>query len=165
VTTLARLLRLDDGEFPELRAAIEAKPLPKPPAPKPLGWGRDMIAFLRAEDAPPSPAEQIRHAIRMAVAPLPTLLDQPAPVTDWAARLAHAWSQVAPRTANVAEALVREGNRNAAADEYEVQAATAPLLAGFIDLTVVQLPGWRKALAETAEAELALYDAESGAGR
>lgn len=57
MTRVARLLHLDDGEFPELRAAIEAKPLPKASASKPPNWGRDMIAFLRAEDnVPPMPA-------------------------------------------------------------------------------------------------------------
>lgn len=57
MTRVARLLHLDDGEFPELRAAIEAKPLPKASASKPPNWGRDMIAFLRAEDnVPPIPA-------------------------------------------------------------------------------------------------------------
>lgn len=55
MTRVARLLHLDDGEFPELRAAIEAKPLPARPVPKPAGWGRDMIAFLRSQDAPAAP--------------------------------------------------------------------------------------------------------------
>jgi hypothetical protein len=52
VTRVARLLHLDDGEFPALRAQIEAKPLPAPPAPKPLGWGRAMLDHLKAADAP-----------------------------------------------------------------------------------------------------------------
>lgn len=39
------------------RTAEEAKPLPAPSASKPPNWGRDMIAFLRAEDnVPPMPA-------------------------------------------------------------------------------------------------------------
>jgi len=49
VTRLARLLHLDDGEFPALRAQIETKPLPTPPAPKPLGWGRAMLDHLNTE--------------------------------------------------------------------------------------------------------------------
>lgn len=49
MSRLASLLHLDDGEFPALRAQIEAKPIPAPHASKPLGWGRDMLAFLRAE--------------------------------------------------------------------------------------------------------------------
>lgn len=58
MTRVARLLHLDDGEFPALRAQIEAKPITAPPAPKPLGWGRDIIAFLREQDAPAAPKPQ-----------------------------------------------------------------------------------------------------------
>lgn len=44
----------------------------------------EVLAELRAEDAPPTPAEQIRHALTMAVAPLAALLAEPLPpVTNW----------------------------------------------------------------------------------
>ena len=55
MTRVARLLHLDDGEFPALRAQIEARPIPAPPAPPaplPLGWGRAMLNHLKAADAP-----------------------------------------------------------------------------------------------------------------
>lgn len=51
----SRLLeRIHPTELIEARAAAESKPLPPAPAPKPPNWGRDMIAFLRAE-APVEP--------------------------------------------------------------------------------------------------------------
>lgn len=49
MSTLKQLLHLDDGEFPALRAQIEATPLPAPPAPKRPGWARGMLAHLHAE--------------------------------------------------------------------------------------------------------------------
>jgi hypothetical protein len=49
MTRLAQLLHLDDGEFPEIRAQIESKPLPVPPAPKRPGWARGMLNHLHAE--------------------------------------------------------------------------------------------------------------------
>jgi hypothetical protein len=60
VTRVARLLHLDDGESPALRAEIESKPLPATPAQKRPGWGRDMIAFLNAE----APVLDLRAADR-----------------------------------------------------------------------------------------------------
>ena len=50
--TVAKFLHLDDGEFPALRAQIEARPIPAPPAPLPPGWGRAMLNHLKAADAP-----------------------------------------------------------------------------------------------------------------
>ena len=65
--TVAKLLHLDDGEFPALRAQIEARPIPAPPAKKPPNWGRDMIAFLHAE----APVEPRTLGMRRPATPRP----------------------------------------------------------------------------------------------
>ena len=36
-------------ELVEAREVAESKPLPAPPAPKPLGWGRAMVDYLKTE--------------------------------------------------------------------------------------------------------------------
>lgn len=41
--------RIHPQELIELRAAAEAAPLPAPPVPKPLGWGRAMLDHLATE--------------------------------------------------------------------------------------------------------------------
>lgn len=65
MTRLASLLHLDDGEFAAARAEQEARPLPQRPAPLPAGWGRGMIAFLRAE----APVEPRTLGMRRPTAP------------------------------------------------------------------------------------------------
>jgi hypothetical protein len=72
-------------EFPDLRAAIEATPVRRPAPFRPAypGVSRTVIDELRAAAAGPSPAEQVRHARTMALAPLAALLNEPVPVTDW----------------------------------------------------------------------------------
>lgn len=67
MTRVARLLHLDDGEFPALRAQIEAAPLPKRPARKPLGSGRSAIGYLTAVAPVDGP---VRHRSRYTVAAL-----------------------------------------------------------------------------------------------
>jgi len=61
---------------------------PRGVAPAPLagrpGIAAEVLRELRAADAPPTPAEQIRHALTMVTAPLAKLLNQAAPRTDWA---------------------------------------------------------------------------------
>jgi hypothetical protein len=155
VTTLARLLHLDDGEFPALRAQIEAKPLPTPPAKKPVGWGRAMLDHLNAE----APVERRTLGLRRPSAPIPP---RPIVLTDWSARLADDWTHLASRWDNLAAATVREYDRLHLGAEYEVHAWFAPILSELTELTTVQLPEWRKALRVHAEAELALYDAKAG---
>jgi hypothetical protein len=81
VKTVSRLLHLDDGEFPALRAQIEARPIPAPPVQKPPNWGRDMIAFLRAE----APVEPRTLGMRRPAAPRPPRPFSP----DLITRLAH----------------------------------------------------------------------------
>lgn len=51
---LAERLHLDTGEFDAARAIAESKPLPTQPVRKPLGWGRDMLTYLRAQDTTPA---------------------------------------------------------------------------------------------------------------
>ena len=90
--------RIHPQELVKLRAAAESKPLPAAPAPKPIGWGRDMIAFLRVE-APAVPAADHhrydpdrllpRHAVVRRVTPARVVLDDIDTVTaDVAAVLA-----------------------------------------------------------------------------
>jgi hypothetical protein len=47
-------------EIVELREVAEAKPLPAPPAPKPLGWGRAMVDYLNTE-APVKDRDPFRY--------------------------------------------------------------------------------------------------------
>lgn len=147
MTRLSQLLHLDDGEFPELRAAIESKPLPAPAAPKPLGWGPAMLSYLRALDVAATPT----------TAPLPQ--------TDWSARIARDWRHLDARWDNLSGAITRvyDGLPDAAVNE--TRGRFAQLLSELTELTAVQLPDWRQSLRIHAEAELALYGTESGAGR
>lgn len=58
MTRLSQLLHLDDGEFPAVRAQIEAQPLPKREAPfraAYTGVSADVLPWLRAQDAPVPP--------------------------------------------------------------------------------------------------------------
>ena len=70
------------------QAAIPAEK-PRGVDPRPLhtrpGVTRQVLDELRALNAEPTPAEQLRHAWTMTLAPLHDLLAEPEPVTDWAA--------------------------------------------------------------------------------
>lgn len=89
----------------------------------------------------------------------------PIALTDWSARIASDWRHLNSRWDDLGDVLDREFGRWLAGSEYAAAAVVAPLLSELTELTAVQLPDWRQALATHAEAELALYDAENGAGR
>lgn len=54
MTRLSQILHLDDGEFPAVRAAIEARPASKPTQHPKLS-AREALAWMRAQDAPVPP--------------------------------------------------------------------------------------------------------------
>jgi len=142
VKTVARLLHLDDGEFPALRAQIEARPIPAPPAKKPLGWGPAMLAYLRALDVAAEPN----------IAPFVQ--------TDWSARLATDFAQVDNRHDNLTKAVARDYDSIIDSYAYGVNALSTPLLSELAELKAVTLVDWRQALRVHGEDELALCDAE-----
>jgi hypothetical protein len=160
MTRLAKILHLDDGEFPALREQIEAKPLPVRPASKPLGWGRAMLDHLREQDATDA-VEQATNARHTVVARLVTQLNAPLLQVDFAAWLADDWTHVNGRLDNLDDALGREFARWSAYAEYAASALVSPVLAEVADLTKTRLPEWRRALALHTEAELALYGAKA----
>lgn len=41
--------RIHPTELTKLRAVAESRPLPTAPAPKPIGWGRAMVDYLKIE--------------------------------------------------------------------------------------------------------------------
>jgi len=142
VTRVARLLHLDDGEFPALRAQIEARPIPAPPAKKPLGWGPAMLAYLRALDVAAEPN----------IAPFVQ--------TDWSARLANDWEAVDARLAKLDVRTKAEMAGFERSWGIAVCMLTQPLLSELAEFKAVTLVNWRQALRVHAEAELALCDAE-----
>ncbi len=119
---------------------------------RPVGVSRAVLAELRAADR--------TLGMTRPTAPVPP---SPIVLTDWQARIAADWKQVDHRIDNLGEAYVREVNRNADVDQYEVYTATAPLLSELTELKAVQLVNWRQALRVHAEAELALYGTKAGA--
>lgn len=152
MTRLAKRLHLDDGEFTAARAAEESKPLPTPPGRKPVGWGRNIIAYLRSQDTTPD-------ALGMRRPTAPTT-PQPIVLTDWSARIADTWRHVNARHAQLAEATTRDLDRIHNGYVYGVHVASAPLLSELTELAAVTLVTWRQELRVHAEAELALIDAE-----
>jgi hypothetical protein len=136
-----RLLeRIHPTELQEARAVAEARPLPprKPFRAAYTGVAADVLPELLADTS------WSALGMRRPATPRPIAL------TDWSARIADDWTHINRR------AIVRDTE----ADEYEVQVATAPLLAAIVDLTAVVMPQWRKALDGHAADELAWIDAE-----
>lgn len=135
--------RLRPTELIEARAAAESKPLPAPSGRLPEGWGRGMLEFLREQDAD----AEVR----------------PLALTDWSARLAATFGAVDSATIAVAQSTRRAMERDADSYIHGVRCLTEPVLAELTELKLVQLLTWRQAVRVHAEAELALYDAESEA--
>lgn len=92
----------------------------------------------------------------------PTAPAEPRPIvlTDWSARLASDWTYLDARFDNLADGVACDLIQAKARLQYGTHVATAPLLSELTELRSVTLPGWRKALVEHAESELALIDAE-----
>jgi hypothetical protein len=146
-----RLLeRIHPTELQEARAVAEARPLPprKPFRAAYTGVAADVLPELLADTS------WSALGMRRPATPRPIAL------TDWSARIADDWTHINRRWDNARDALVRAIVRDTEADEYEVQVATAPLLAAIVDLTAVVMPQWRKALDGHAADELAWIDAE-----
>lgn len=136
MTRLTQLLHLDDGEFVEARAAIEAKPTAAPPARKPLGWGRAMLDHL-AEEAPVAPRTLVMFR---PAAPQPIVL------TDWSARIARDFGCV-----DSALTLWAQQTRQAVHDlniaaynEYRAY----DVLCGMIGSLINDVRGWRREVAD-----------------
>jgi hypothetical protein len=153
VTRLAKILHLDDGEFPALRAQIEAKPIRvgihEPLPPLPLGAPARAVAGLAELRAD--------RALGMR---RPTVPSTPRPIvlTDWSARLADDWTHIADRFDNATDALAREFGHVIDSYAYGVNALTTPILSELTELKAVTIVNWRQALRVHAEDELALYD-------
>jgi hypothetical protein len=146
------LAKYHRDEFPDTRKTFEAVHPPKREKPfraAYTGVAADVLPWLRAADTSWSAL-----GMRRPTAPRPIVL------TDWSARIAADWTHINRRWDNARDALVRAIVRDTEADEYEVQVATAPLLAAIVDLTAVVMPQWRKALDGHAADELAWIDAE-----
>lgn len=110
MTRVSRLLHLDDGEFPELRAQIEAKPIRvgihEPLPPLLLGAPARAVAGLaELRDAEPSPVEQVRAAYDQTMRKIWAIWHMGPLNTDWSARLADDWTHIADRFDSATKAL------------------------------------------------------------
>lgn len=122
------------------------------------GTARVVLDALLADE--PSPVEQVRDARDKAVRKIVAIVNMGPLDKDWSARLAADWKHVEHNLVNLGEALVRRAHHAASADQNGAFVATAPLLSELTELSCVELPDWRQALAVHAEDELALFDAE-----
>lgn len=167
-------------EFARVRASVEAatKPTARPRPALPLGAparATAVLTDLRTTDsslgmrrpvAPQpvspdaSPAEQVAALRDAALARIRAILRMGPLDKDWSARIAADWKHLDARWDHLADATAREFSRLSGGAEYAPRVMTAPLLSELTELTDVQLPDWRKALAAHAEDELALFDAE-----
>lgn len=114
-----------------------------------------VLAYLRAGDA-----AELLDGLTANKFNVPPIV-----LTDWSARIARDWRHLDARWDNLSGAITRvyAGLPDSAVNE--TRGRFAALLSELTELTAVQLPDWRQALRVHAEAELALYDMESGAGR
>lgn len=118
--------RIHPQELIELRAKIEAKPIPVRPVSRRENWGRDMIAFLRSQDAEVEPR------------PLP-------PLTDWSARLGEAFGAVETALGWLASNTTRCIEQAAYTEYYAAN--------GLHEACVVvkaEVGGWRREVADLA---------------
>lgn len=122
MTRVARLLHLDDGEFPALRAQIEAQPMPRVGIPTttrpplPLGAPARSIAALA----------ELRAADRAMGMRAPAAPDAPKQMTDWQRDAIFGLMRL-----HVRQARVYAGRYDSVATEVEALLAALAELAPF----------------------------------